>query len=333
MVAKGGYITPKKMPRGPSISIRDRLIVWDCCAKGINSSRQIRERFDELGEREISEDLVRKLIKEYETFLQLLPEYPDLQRELAGQGITRSLLENRLKRHWNKVIEYLKKWREDLWLPPWPQNNWYTRKSELEIWFPRFDKHFPRKWRIEEERFFANSVKSHYEHEPLWEKAEKFKEMEKNYIEACACLMDEICEVIKKDFGYLAQDRDELGVLDFYPITVYERAVNPLSPLPRPEQYKMEASRARKDSEQLEAKLLKLEGKPPLASGEKEEELEKLREYHLNLMEVFRESKQAQKVRDKYKETADSLYKLLEELEDEIIKGKPPGRCKYCKQL
>ena len=79
------------MGRGASISIRDRLIIWNSICKGINSATQIKKIFDDTGEREISVDSIRRLIKEFEDFKRLLPEYPDLTEELkdlvAGGGI------------------------------------------------------------------------------------------------------------------------------------------------------------------------------------------------------------------------------------------------------
>jgi len=72
------------MGRGPGISIRDRLIVWNSKSKGINSSTQIKKLFDDLDEREISLDSIRRLIKESEDFKRLLPEYPELTEELKG---------------------------------------------------------------------------------------------------------------------------------------------------------------------------------------------------------------------------------------------------------
>lgn len=79
------------MGRGSSISIRDRLIVWNSICKGINSPTQIKKIFDDTGERETSVDSIRRLIKEFEDFKRLLPEDPDLTEELkdlvAGGGI------------------------------------------------------------------------------------------------------------------------------------------------------------------------------------------------------------------------------------------------------
>ncbi len=79
------------MGRGSGISIRDRLIVWNSICKGINSATLIKKIFDDTDEREISVDSIRRLIKEFEDFKRLLPEYPDLTEELkdmvAGEGI------------------------------------------------------------------------------------------------------------------------------------------------------------------------------------------------------------------------------------------------------
>jgi len=79
------------MGRGASISIRDRLIIWNSICKGINSATQIKKIFDDTGEREISVDSIMRLIKEFEDFKRLLPEYPDLTEGLkdlvAGGGI------------------------------------------------------------------------------------------------------------------------------------------------------------------------------------------------------------------------------------------------------
>jgi len=79
------------MGRGSSISIRDRLIIWDSICKGVNSPTQIKKIFDDTDEREISVDSIRRLIKEFEDFKRLLSKYPDLVEEIkdlvADEGI------------------------------------------------------------------------------------------------------------------------------------------------------------------------------------------------------------------------------------------------------
>lgn len=79
------------MPRGANFSIRDRLIVWNAVCEGITSASAIKHVFDDTGEREISEDSISKIIKEYDEFKRLLPEYPklieDLKKLIISGGI------------------------------------------------------------------------------------------------------------------------------------------------------------------------------------------------------------------------------------------------------
>jgi len=72
------------MGKGSGISIRDRMIVWDCVSKGMNSPGLIKQVFDDADERPISRDSIRRLIKEFEDFKRLLSEYSGLKHLLAG---------------------------------------------------------------------------------------------------------------------------------------------------------------------------------------------------------------------------------------------------------
>lgn len=75
--------------------------------------------------------------------------------------------------------------------------------------------------------------------------------------------------------------------------------------------------------------MLKLQA-IPLAMSETEEELHKLERVHLEVIKAFRDSVQAQSVKKKHDEADRCASRVLEQLEDEILKGMAPRKCKYC---
>lgn len=94
------------MGRGFGITLRDRLIVYDCASKGITSPAAIKRVFDEADERPIGLDSIRKLIGEFEEFKRLLPEYPSIQEAL--------MMGNVKYEEGKEFLALLRRWREQL---------------------------------------------------------------------------------------------------------------------------------------------------------------------------------------------------------------------------
>jgi len=91
------------MGRGSSISIRDRMIVWDNVCRGIDSPGPIKRAFEDADERLISKDSIRRLIKEFEDFKRLLSEYPNLERQLKKLVIDERDEVEQLRQHQNDL--------------------------------------------------------------------------------------------------------------------------------------------------------------------------------------------------------------------------------------
>lgn len=93
------------MPRGSKLQVRDLLIIWNAVARGVRSPTQIRQLFDEMDERDISTDSIRRVIGDYDEVVRLLPEFPNLRRTLQGKEITTE----RLREHWDDLAETARK--------------------------------------------------------------------------------------------------------------------------------------------------------------------------------------------------------------------------------
>lgn len=92
------------MPRGAKVQVRDLLLIWDYVAKGIRSPTEIKRAFEEKDERPISIDTIRNVIGDYEEFLRLLPEYPELHKVLQVKGqFSQQLIE-----HWEELADTAK---------------------------------------------------------------------------------------------------------------------------------------------------------------------------------------------------------------------------------
>ena len=100
------------MSRGPSLQIRDFLIVGNCVAKGIRSPQQILQIFDESDERTISRDSISKLIGQYDEFLRLLPDYPELITALQKKPFATA----QETKHWDDLARVAGELAKNLWV-------------------------------------------------------------------------------------------------------------------------------------------------------------------------------------------------------------------------
>jgi hypothetical protein len=249
------------MPRRAEISVRDFLIIWNLAAKGVKVAPQIERYFDEENEREIGKDSIRKWVGKYDEFKRLLPQYPELCKELARIVTPASVLDISslpgYKEHFNDIRHLINEWRTQIRVPeaeyalpkditstgsfgpPGIHKGSHPTDDSVDsplvvdgvikpVWKVNEDRSVELYCPIEDELLFIKSIPYHLP--SLYDKFNQWKKRGSEYLRLCFSLYENISKEIERkvDLPGLSEGSDEhrSGIMapDF-PEVIYKDAI------------------------------------------------------------------------------------------------------------